>query len=86
MDSEHCSLLSHNSTFGLLQLADVPNAGDYGLYTRVVGTTPLRTPGVCHGDELFLLFGGGVGAVAGPADRAVSGLMMGWWGSFARHG
>jgi len=62
-------IFSHNTALGLLALSGVPHPEQYG---------------VCHGDELPLLFLPLV--LASPEDRQVSRLMVDWWTNFAKFG
>ena len=64
-------VFSFNSLYGLLFLAGVPHANDYG---------------VCHGDEISLLFGGALSSILPSADSQVSQDMVNWWTNFAKHG
>lgn len=64
-------IFSHDSLYGLLLLAGIPNSGNYG---------------VCHGDELMLLFGGTLNSLLPYADRKVSEDMLKWWTNFAKYG
>ena len=47
--------------------------------------TPLTTcQGVCHGDELALLYL--PLALSSSGDRQMSRMMVDWWSNFAKHG
>jgi len=62
-------LFNHNSALGLLVHEGVPHPEQYG---------------VCHGDELPLLFIPAV--LTNSGDRQVSRLLIDWWTNFAKHG
>merc|ERR550519_2691047 len=62
-------LFNHNSALGLLVLEGVPHPEQYG---------------VCHGDELPLLFIPAV--LTNSGDRQVSRLLVDWWTNFAKNG
>merc|ERR1719427_8343 len=64
-------MFSFEATFGLLLLAGVPHAGRYG---------------VCHGDEVPLLFGAALTPALPARDIAVSRELVGWWSQFAKSG
>ena len=62
---------SYDSLYGLLFITGVPNSSEYG---------------VCHGDELTLLFGGALNNILPAADRKVSQDIVRWWTNFAKYG
>ena len=62
---------SYDSLYGLLLISGVPNIEDYG---------------VCHGDELMLLFGGTLSSVLPAGDKKVSQDLVRWWTNFAKYG
>jgi len=62
-------LFAHETAFGLLTLAGVPNPNHYG---------------VCHGDELALLYLPLM--LSSSGDRQMSRMMVDWWTNFAKHG
>ena len=64
-------IFSHDSLFGLLFLAGVPDSNDYG---------------VCHGDEISRLFGGALSSILPTEDEKVSRDMVRWWTNFAKYG
>ena len=64
-------VFSYDSLFSLLFLAGVPDSTDYG---------------VCHGDEISLLFGGALSSILPSRDRKVSQDMIHWWTNFAKYG
>ena len=64
-------IFSHDSLFGLLFLAGVPDSNDYG---------------VCHGDEISLLFGGALSSILPSEDEKVNRDMVRWWTNFAKYG
>jgi len=62
-------LFAHETAFGLLTLAGVPNPNHYG---------------VCHGDELALLYL--PLTLSSSGDQQMSRMMVDWWTNFAKHG
>jgi len=62
-------LFAHETAVGLLTLAGVPHPNHYG---------------VCHGDELALLYL--PLALSSSGDRQMSRMMVDWWSNFAKHG
>jgi len=64
-------VFSYDSLFSLLFLAGVPDPTNYG---------------VCHGDEISLLFGGALSSVLPSNDKDVSQDLIRWWTNFAKYG
>ena len=64
-------IFSYNAFFNTLFLDGVPNSSEYG---------------VCHADEIFLLFGGALSSIWPSEDNEVSKNMVQWWTDFAKHG
>ena len=106
-------LFAHETAFGLLTLAGVPNPNHYGLiFTYSFDPSFLRLyvassffqihipivpklsfhpddhsradQGVCHGDELALLYL--PLTLTSSGDRQMSRTMVDWWSNFAKHG
>ena len=77
-------LFNHNSALGLLVLEGVPHPEQYGDIKDIIQMGILIEKGVCHGDELPLLFIPAV--LTNSGDRQVSRLLIDWWTNFAKHG
>ena len=78
-------LFNHNSALGLLVLEGVPHPEQYGdIKLTSFIRRALHVKGVCHGDELPLLFIPTV--LTNSGDRQVSRLLIDWWTNFAKHG
>ena len=77
-------LFNHNSALGLLVLEGVPHPEQYGGIKLRSSGFAFHVKGVCHGDELPLLFIPAV--LTNSGDRQVSRLLVDWWTNFAKHG